>query len=264
MSSTSDQIIEETSGAKSVMGRRLALFMIIAAIVCLVGTMVATVIAYTTVQNQAKRGTDLALQVRDACADPSRAHELGDLCPTADDVVDSAPPSVSQGDPGEPGEDGEDGTDGEDGAPGPPPSDAQVANAVALYCSGGRCDGADATQSQVASAVAMYCDNRGQCRGPSGADGVDGQDGQDGSNGADGPQGPPPSDEQVASAVAAYCSTRNECRGPAGEDGQPGDAVTGGSCQYDGVGTISITIQTSSGPTQFSCNGVGNNPEGTR
>lgn len=61
------------------------------------------------------------------------------------------------GRPGSNGTDGGDGTDGADGAPGaagPPPSDAQVAAAVAAYCT----DGA--------------------CRGPAGTPGKDGKDGR--------------------------------------------------------------------------------------
>lgn len=99
---------------------------------------------------------------------------------------------------------------GPQGPAGPAPTQAQVAAAVAAYCSGGACVGRP-TQAQVAAAVAQYC-VRGRCTGPAGADGQDGVPGE---------RGPGPSDAQVAQAVAAFCSD-GRCRGPQGEKGPAG------------------------------------------
>lgn len=212
--------------------------------------------AYSQNRDQAEAGTNLAQQVQDACDAPGTPpKDLSPLCKQADKVVEDGQQVGIPGPKGDRGEPGPAGPQGNPGQPGPPPSDAQVAQAVRLYCSGGRCVGPGVSQAEVATAVARYCDARGECRGP------EGQQGSEGSTGATGPQGPPPTDTQVASAVAAYCSTRDGCRGaqgqpgPAGQDGKPGDTVEGGSCQFDGIGTIRITIQTSSGPTEFECVG---------
>lgn len=276
--STKEQIVEESASESKEHNKRVLLGVLVAlGGLSLIISAIAAYMAYTPVQDAAKRGTSLAEQVQQACEDPNvDTRELGDLCKNADKVVDKAP-EAAQGPPGEPGVPGE---------PGPPPSPAQVQNAVALYCQQrGNCrgpQGQDATPNQVAEAVASYCNARGECRGPGGSDGSDGQDG------ATGPQGPPPTSGQVAQAVAEYCSTRGNCQGPQGEqgpqgppgpegpqgqqgppgqdgqDGTPGATVDGGSCEFNGVGTIRITINTSNGPVTFECTGTAPPQEGTQ
>lgn len=240
---TKEQIVDETSTAKSPRGRRATAIAVLAAFLCLLVAAGAIGLAYMALKRTAESGTALAQEVRTACEDPIKKRQLGDICPQADKVVEDAPATVVEGKPGK---------DGEPGEPGPPPSDTQVFRAVSLYCSQGNCDGRDgrnATQADVAAAVARYCNDRGECQGP---EGVDGKQGEQGVQGETGKQGPPPSDAQVASAVAQYCSTRNDCAGP---PGQPGDVVTGGTCNFTGPGTITVTIQTASGPTTFECTG---------
>lgn len=242
---TRDEAVQEGAAVKAPAERRL-LYAILILMVAFMGIMVfAALGVYNAMKDSAERGTSLAQEVRAACADSTvDAEELGDLCDRADDVIEEAPDAAKgeKGDPGEPGE------------PGPPPTSAQVSLAVASYCAEERCDGRNATQAQVSQAVAMYCDDRGQCRGPVGNEGEDGVDGLNGE------PGPPPSDAQVASAVAAYCSTRNNCQGQPGQDGSPGDVVTGGSCEFGGVGSLQITIMTATGPTVFDCTGIGVGP----
>lgn len=260
-------------------GRLIVILAIAAAVVCAAVGAIAAHVAYTTVQDSAQSGVTLATQVQAACADPNVDDtELGSLCANADSVVEEAP-AAAKGEKGDPGDPGLPGSDGE---PGPPPSDAQVANAVASYCAAGRCDGSDGrngrdvTATQVAEAVASYCNSRGECRGPEGAGGPDGQDGAPGDRGERGETGPPPTDSQVLAAVTTFCSTRDNCQGtrgangepgpqgpagpegPAGPQGVPGDALIDGQCGFTGFGTISITINTSTGPTTFEC--VGSTP----
>jgi len=212
--------------------------------------------AYRTNATQAERGTSLAQQVKEACADTSKyTEDLRDLCGAADDVVDKASPNVLKGDPGQ---------QGEQGKPGPGPSPAQVRAAVASYCADGNCDGEDgqdASPAQVAKAVAAYCNAQGECRGPSVADGSAGSDG------ATGPQGPPPTASQVAAAVEEYCRDRDGCRGRSGsdgkdgKDGKDGTLVQSGACEFTGLGTIRITLQTSDGAIPFECTGIGPVPD---
>ena len=248
---TRSEIVEEGAAVKDRGSRRILAAILVVLIICMFLMIWSAIGVYKAVKDTADAGADLAVQVRKACADPSIDVPPEIDCGKADEVIDEAPEVIQ----GEPGEDG------------PPPSDAQVALAVANYCSDGSCDGQNATQAQVSAAVAMYCNNRGQCRGP------EGEEGQDGADGEDGQDAPPPSDSQVASAVAGYCSTRNDCRGPAGEpgkpgqDGSPGDVVTGGECTFNGPGSITITIMTATGPTTFQCDGSivpgpGDNPNG--
>lgn len=241
---TKDEILQEGQAVKSKHDRRLLYVILLMMCMCMVVMIFFALKVYSAVKGTAEAGADLADQVKAACENPTVNVPPEIDCGKADDLISEAPTSVK-------------GDKGDQGEPGPPPSDAQVALAVASYCAGGACDGENATQAQVSAAVAQYCNSRGQCRGP------DGDKGDTGDTGATGEQGPPPSDAQVASAVAAYCSTRNDCRGPAGEpgkpgqDGSPGDVVTGGSCEFDGVGSLQITIQTATGPTVFQCNGIG-------
>ena len=238
---TKDEILQEGQAVKSKHDRRLLYLILAIMCMCMFLMVFASLKVYSAVKDTADAGADLAAQVRSACADPSIDVPPEIDCNKADKVIEEAPTSVK-------------GDKGDQGEPGPPPSDAQVALAVASYCAGGACDGENATQAQVSAAVAQYCNNRGQCRGPIGTKG------DTGDTGATGEQGPPPSDAQVASAVAAYCSTRNECSGPRGERGEagtPGDVVTGGECSFDGPGSITITIKTATGPTTFQCSGNG-------
>lgn len=129
-----------------------------------------------------------------------------------------------RGDPGTPGAPG---PQGRQGVPGSPPSAAQVAAAVASYCTGGRCAGKGPSSAQVAAAVSAYCNAKGQCRGPDGVPGSQGSPGSDGSDGSDGqqgpagPQGPGPTDAQVAAGVTAYCGQDSKpCQGPTGAQGR--------------------------------------------
>lgn len=218
-----DDAVQESTRGKT---RTLLLALLALCLASLIFSGWAAYQAYKPVQEQAQAGTDLAAQVKQACADPKlNTSDLKDLCDDADSVVDNKPDAVEgpQGDEGDPGAPGE---------PGPPPSAAQVANAVALYCAprdactGPKGDpGASVTQAQVAEAVATYCNARGECRGPEGATGATGQDGAQGTQGepgAKGEQGPPPSEAQIADAVSNYCSTGNHCQGPKGDTGDPG------------------------------------------
>lgn len=257
-------IVHESVASSKDRRGRLLISLAVAAMLIFTGvSAIAGYIAYTTVQDAAQRGTTLAQQVQEACADPTVDEaELGTLCSNADDVVDDAP-EAAKGPKGDTGETGATGDQGLPGEAGPPPSAAQVANAVASYCANGRCDGEDGTDgrdgrnvtaSQVASAVALYCNDRGQCRGPEGPSGSAGQDGTDGTDGADGKPGekgdvgPPPSDGQVISAVAAYCSEHNNCQGPAGQEGatgpkgDTGDTGATGQAGIDGTSAVPFTF----------------------
>lgn len=216
-----DEIVRDAvEESKDHRGRALLVILGVVALALLVLAGAMFYYAYTNTRDQAAAGTDLAQRVEEACGDPSRVtDDLEKLCARAGEVASSGE-SIGIGPPGPKGDRGDPGAPGEAG---PPPSDAQVANAVALYCAGGRCrgsDGENATPAQVADAVSSYCNDRGQCRGPRGSEG---EDGQDGATGPTGPQGPPPSQEQVEAAVATYCSTRNNCQGPAGPQGPPGE-----------------------------------------
>lgn len=74
------------------------------------------------------------------------------------------------------------------------PTSAQAMSAVASYCDGSKCKGADgksASDDQVAVAVAKYCAS-GKCKGDTGAAGVDGVNGTNGVNGQNGADGKSP------------------------------------------------------------------------
>lgn len=256
---TREQIVAESVSESKDNRRSLLVVVSLLTIILMVVTGIAGYLAYRAMQGVAERGTTLAQQVEEACSDPGRSvGDLRNLCGEAESVVEEGESVGIPGPPGPAGSAGPPGEQGEPGVPGeqgPPPSDEQVAQAVALYCRGGNCDGPsgkNATAADVAAAVLSYCNERGECRGEVGAPGEPG------------PAGPPPTAEQVASAVSTYCSSRNGCRGPVGPQGEqgeqgppgePGDTVQGGTCQYDGVGTITITINTSNGPTTFQCTG---------
>lgn len=288
-------IDDAVTSSKNRKGRLFVTLAVLSVVLFAALASVSSFVAYRAVQNSAQQGVSLATQVQTACDDPTvDKSDLGTLCDDADKVVEEAPAAAKgeKGEQGIAGEPGEDGDPGVPGQPGPPPSPAQVSNAVASYCAVNRCrgrdgvdgtngaDGENATPAQVANAVAAYCNDQGQCRGPEGESGSDGQDGaagKDGQNGQNGETGPPPSDVQVASAVSAYCSTRNNCQGtpgeagpqgdagqpgsvgPAGPAGTPGSVLSSGSCDFTGVGTITITLNTSTGPVTVSCQG---NPGG--
>lgn len=225
MDANDRQIVESSvRESKDPFRRKVLVILAVALAACIVIAAAASLYIYDALNQQAEDGLSLAEEVQTACADPDvDTAELGGLCNSADDVVESKPEFVE----GPQGPEGPAGKQGQQGIQGPPPSAAQVANAVSLYCSSGRCDGDNATESQVRTAVASYCNDRGECRGPAGADGRAGSDGgpgQPGADGADGEPGPGPSASQVEAAVQAYCSTRNGCRGPQGEVGETGPA----------------------------------------
>jgi len=250
------QIIEESAAsAKSSRGRWILTALILICLVSLLFSGWAAYQAYKPVREQAQAGTDLAQQVKEACKDPKlNTADLRELCEDANSVVENKPEAVQgpQGDPGVPGERG------------PAPSDAQVANAVALYCATrDNCTGPkgnNASAAQVAEAVASYCNSRGECRGPEGAAGSPGQDGAQGiqgepggqgPTGEQGVQGPGPTDDQVATAVANYCSTRDGCRGPKGDTGDPAPNVQlSADCEDNPLPITDVTVD-STGPNQF-------------
>lgn len=113
---------------------------------------------------------------------------------------------------GQRGQDGVAGDTGPQGEPGRPP-----------------------TGAEIAAGVSMYCSVRIDCAGPAGQDGrpgTAGQDGTDGDDGAPGVAGAPgepgapgraPTAEEIAAAVAAFCGTPSSpCAGPKGDPGAAG------------------------------------------
>lgn len=82
--------------------------------------------------------------------------------------------------PGRNGADGQQGPPGPMGLTGPPPSNAQVAEAVTLYCITHRCAGKDGRNGN---------DGTDGAPGPTGPPGKDGRDGKDGNNGVNGKDG---------------------------------------------------------------------------
>jgi len=195
---------------------------------------------------------DFAAQVQNACAsNPVEARKVfGDACGKAQEIDDR--PAGEKGDPGakgDPGSQGIPGIQGKPGIQGPPPSAAQVATAVASYCSGGRCAGKGPSVGQVASAVAAYCNAKGECRGSDGLPGSQGSPGSDGSDGSDGqqgpagPQGPGPTDAQISAAVSVYCGQDSKpCLGPQGESGR---GIVSVKCQGDGTWLFTYTDNSS-------------------
>lgn len=158
---------------------------------------------------------DLATKNKAACLrDPVQAAKvLGPgVCQQAKEIAERPGPPGKQGPQGIPG------GPGSPGPQGPPPSDSQVARAVASYCAGGRCAGPGPSVSQVAQAVASYCNAKGECRGPVGIPGKDST-----VPGPPGVQGEAATAEQIASAVSSYCGQDSQpCRGKDGAPGQPG------------------------------------------
>jgi hypothetical protein len=92
---------------------------------------------------------------------------------------------------------------GATGAVGPAPSQAEIAIAVANYCSSGRCDAKNPSSEQVAAAVVAYCTVNSGCKGDNGVNGKD------------------VTAEQVMAAVSQYCAD-GRCTGPAGPVGAAG------------------------------------------
>lgn len=172
-------------------------------------------------------------------------HGVQPVTPLAADIAGSAAVGVAgeKGDKGDKGATGDRGIPGPAGSPGPagpPPSPDQVRNAVDAYLIAHPPEGGKPpTEGQVAAAVAMYCSS-GACRGSDGATGATGPAGQSitGPQGATGPSGPGPADDQVAGAVAAFCAAHAGCVGATGAQGPAGPAVgsfsfTFGLTEYD-------------------------------
>lgn len=124
------------------------------------------------------------------------------------------------------------GRDGRDGRAGRPPTDQEIAAAVAAFLRANPpAAGRPPTMSEILIAVTDYFVANPPPAGPAGADGpagAAGADGAPGPPGADGPPGPPgdagppPTDEQVRAAVAEYL-TANPLACP---DGYTPDVVT--------------------------------------
>lgn len=189
-------IQESVRESKDKKGR--AVLAVITALMALLFLTVAVLayFVYSDYHQAAQRGTNLAQQVKNACADPRvDTADLGSLCEKADKVVEEAPvqPTIK-------GEKGDEGSPGDTGPSGPPPSAEQVAQAVKEYCATGACQGA-VTSQQVSAAVLQYCSNHNACKGDSGSvgevgargekgdTGATGQAGQDGKDGTDGKNG---------------------------------------------------------------------------
>lgn len=112
--------------------------------------------------------------------------------------------------------------EGEQGKQGRPPTDAEIALAVANYCSGRVCAPSEA---EIAASLRAYCDARNDCLGERGRNGKNGQDGTDG---VDGEDGRPPTQTEIDAGIARYCAERNECRGQKGDPGTDGQDGTDG------------------------------------
>jgi len=244
---------------------RLVLMMILGAILVLLALIVLAL--YGANRNDKAKTSeqtlgDLAGQVKTACvANPVDARKVfGDVCGKAKEIDER--PVGEKGDPGIQG------PQGVQGIQGPPPSAAQVAIAVASYCSGGRCAGKGPSAAQVASAVAAYCNAKGECQGPAGTagqPGVQGSPGPAGEQGSQGPAGEPATAEQVAAAVAAYCGQDSDpCRGSTGATGaagKDGRGITDTDCLDDGTWKFYYTDGTTDivpGPCRIVAPPVGN------
>lgn len=186
-----DDIVQESvSESKNHGLRRLLLGLVILASMLMLAVGVSTWFVYQDYHSAAQRGTNLAAQVKTACAEGSISQaDAKILCEKADRVVEQAPVEPTQttlkGDPGDNGKDA------------PPPTSAQVLDAVRVFCATGACRGV-VTEQQVRQAVRTYCAINSRCKGPAGINGTDGKtgatgatgasgtDGKDGTNGADG------------------------------------------------------------------------------
>lgn len=90
--------------------------------------------------------------------------------------------NACDGPQGEAGTDGEIGEQGIQGDPGRPPTEEEIAIAVAQFCSENNCDGPQGpgpTSEQIAQAVSEYCAND-NCKGEPGTNGADGDKGEPG------------------------------------------------------------------------------------
>jgi hypothetical protein len=171
---------------------------------------------YQFKQAQVDAGAKINSMVTSAC-ESGQLPKTDRLCTTAKEVEKV----VTEGPPG---------PIGPIGPAGPGPTQAQVNQAVATWCSGGRCVGKP-TASQVLAAVATICPGN-QCDGKPGQPGDDGSpgvpgedgspgaNGQNGTNGTDGTDGQNATPEQIATAVAEYCANDN-CKGEKGENAYP-------------------------------------------
>lgn len=177
---THDEIVDESVHEATDSRKRWWIIGLMGAMILLACLTIASAwIVYDTYHSAAQRGTNLAAQVRAACADPKvDTAELGSLCDRADKVVEQAPtpPTVK-------------GATGDTGPAGPPPTSAQVAAAIRAYCSTGLCRGRTITSAQVRQAVHAYCAERNRCKGPAGVKGVTGATGPTGATGDRGPAG---------------------------------------------------------------------------
>jgi hypothetical protein len=148
-----------------------------------------------------------------------------------------------------------------------PPSQTQVNQALALYCTLHGC-AVPPTATQVAEAVATYCDRHGKClgpRGPTGSRGLTGPAGPAGPSGANGSAGPvgptgTPGDnatpDQVALAVADYCAAHDGCQGEPGPTGATGPTGPTGETGPPGAGLGGFTFTVPSlagGDVTFNC-----------
>lgn len=145
------------------------------------------------------------------------------------------------------------------GPRGPGPTDAQIAYAVAAYCTAhDGCTGIP-SPAQVRAAVSAFCAT-GVCRGAAGPTGASGQPGPSGSPGptgaagASGSPGPGPTDDQVSAAVNAYCAAHGDCTGPAGPKGDTGASGIPGrgiaSIDCTGLPVETLTIHYDDGTSQ--------------
>lgn len=94
-----------------------------------------------------------------------------------------------QGLPGVPGKNGKLGAPGPPGKAGRPPTQTEIASAVAAYCAEGACKPPGVSRDDVLAAVTVYCSTH-TCRGPAGEAGAAGATGKTGAAGRD--ADPPP------------------------------------------------------------------------
>lgn len=261
MSRTKDNIIEESiTSSHNTKSRALLVFLTLMVAVGVIAMALSALALYRSLHSSAQTGADLAAQVKQACLQKGhQTPQIRRLCNNAEEVIQDSPLESVSPSPGPAGDVGDQG---------PGPSNAQVALAVANFCSGNNCDGPGPSATQVAQAVTLFCNANGECRGPEGAPGAPGQNatgapgpsgvpgadatgapGAPGAAGPDGPQGPPPTDQQVADAVNNFCSTRNNCQGPEGPQGPQGppgvvDVVTDASCN-PGLGLVIDSVNAS-------------------
>lgn len=214
-----ERLTHETVKEKSPGWRALLIVTAVLAAVSLILAAFGAYRSYFPMQEAAQRGTSLAAEVKEACASASTApqkKQLGNLCVTADKVVEEAPPEASPTVVP---------SSVASAIPGPPPTYSQIFSVVSDYCSlPGNCQGPKITKADVKAALLELCS--GSCKGEpgdtvtgspgaSGSPGAPGSPGAQGSPGADstvpgpvgptGPPGPAPTAEQIKAGVADYC-----------------------------------------------------------